>query len=116
MDDFLYLNSVETVPNFQGRVVFHVDSAEVFREDTDTAAQIIDDNLSYVRWGEDNNLPFDILNLIEKDYSSQVREQPCQVLWGHIVSHNGSPYPCGRGENHFPQVSGVTPKGGVDRA
>ena len=39
----------------------------VFKEDVDIVPLIIDDTLSYVPWGGDNNMPFDILKLIEDD-------------------------------------------------
>ena len=65
--DFLNYNSVETLPGYEARAAFTVNSATVFREDVDIVPTIVDDKLSYVPWGGDNNMPFDILKLIEDD-------------------------------------------------
>ena len=65
--DSLNFNSVETLPGFEARAAFTVNSATVFREDVDIVPTIVDDSLSYIPWGGDNNMPFDILKLIEGD-------------------------------------------------
>jgi len=39
----------------------------VFKEDVDIVPTIINDSLSYMLWGGDNQMPFGILSLIEKD-------------------------------------------------
>ena len=44
-----------------------MNSSAVFKEDVDIVPVIIDDTLSYMPWGGDNNMPFDILKLIEDD-------------------------------------------------
>ena len=65
--DSLNFNSVETLPNLSARAAFTVNSSAVFKEDVYIVPVIIDDTLSYVPWGGDNNMPFDILKLIEDD-------------------------------------------------
>ncbi len=50
----LNYTSVETLPGFEARAAFTVNSATVFREDVDIVPTIIDDSLSYVLWGSDN--------------------------------------------------------------
>ena len=65
--DSLNFNSVETLPNLSARAAFQVNSSAVFKEDVDIVPVVIDDTLSYVPWGGDNNMPFDILKLIEDD-------------------------------------------------
>ena len=65
--DSLNFNSVETLPNLSARAAFQVNSSAVFKEDVDIVPVIIDDTLSYVPWGGDNKMPFDILKLIEDD-------------------------------------------------
>lgn len=47
-------NSVQTLPGFEARAAFTVNSASVFKEDVDMAPTIVDDMLSYVPWGGDN--------------------------------------------------------------
>lgn len=49
--DFLNYNSVETLPGYEARAAFTVNSATVFREDVDIVPTIVDDKLSYVPWG-----------------------------------------------------------------
>ena len=65
--DELNFNSVETIPNLNASAAFQVDSSKVFKEDTDIVPVIVDDTLSYVPWGGDNALPYNILELIESD-------------------------------------------------
>ena len=65
--DSLNYNSVETLPGYEVRAAFTVNSASVFKEDVDIVPIIIDDSLSYVPWGGDNQMPFDLLSLVEKD-------------------------------------------------
>ena len=63
----LNFSSVEQLPGLEARAAFTVNSQSVFREDTDIVPTLIDDKLSYIPWGGDNQMPFDILDLIEKD-------------------------------------------------
>ena len=63
----LTFNSVETIPNLKASAAFQVDSGKVFKEDTDIAPVIIDKSLSYIPWGGDNEMPYNLLNLIEGD-------------------------------------------------
>ena len=56
--DLLYtdlnFNSVENLPGFEARASFTVNSASVFREDVDIVPTVVDDSLSYIPWGDDN--------------------------------------------------------------
>ena len=63
----LNFNSVENLSGFDARAAFTVNFASVFREDVDIVPTIVGDSLSYVPLGGDNNMPFDILKLIEDD-------------------------------------------------
>lgn len=47
-------NSVQTLPGFEARAAFTVNSASVFKEYVDMVPTIVDDMLSYVPWGGDN--------------------------------------------------------------
>ena len=67
-------NSVENLPGFEARAAFTVNFASVFREDVDIVPTIVDDSISYVPWGGDNNMPFDILKLIEDDEQTGVED------------------------------------------
>lgn len=70
----LNFNSVENLPGFEARAAFTVNFASVFREDVDIVPTIVDDSISYVPWGGDNNMPFDILKLIEDDEQTGVED------------------------------------------
>lgn len=70
----LNFNSVENLPGFEARAAFTVNSASVFREDVDIVPTIVDDSLSYVPWGGDNNMPFDILKLNEEGEQTGVED------------------------------------------
>ena len=70
----LNFNSVENLPGFEARAAFTVNFASVFREDVDIVPTIVDDSLSYVPWGGDNNMPFDILKLIEDDEQTGIED------------------------------------------
>jgi len=66
-DNNLNFSSVEDLPGLSARAAFTVNSQSVFKEDVDIVPTIIDDSLSYMPWGGYNQMPFDILSLIEKD-------------------------------------------------
>lgn len=70
----LNFNSVENLPGFEARAAFTVNFASVFREDVDIVPTIVDDSISYVPWGGDNNMPFDILKLIEDDEQTGIED------------------------------------------
>ena len=63
----LNFSSVESLPGFEARAAFSLSSASVFKEDGDISPVSLGDKLSYIPWGADNQMPFDILDLIEKD-------------------------------------------------
>ena len=86
--DSLNFNSVETLPNLSARAAFQVNSSAVFKEDVDLVPVIIDDTLSYVPWGGDNNMPFDILKLIEDDETLST----CQMFNAEVCYGNGLVY------------------------
>jgi len=65
--DNLNFNSVEDLPGLSAHAIFKVNSSSVFKEDVDIVPTFVDDKLSYIPWGGDNQMPFDILDLIEKD-------------------------------------------------
>lgn len=86
--DFLNFNSVETLPGYEARAAFTVNSSSVFREDVDIVPTIVDDSLSYVPWGGDNQMPFDLLALIEKDETLAT----CQCFNAEVCYGSGLQY------------------------
>ena len=63
--DLLYtdlnFNSVENLPGFEAHAAFTVNSASVSREYVDIVPTVVDDGISYVPWGGDNQMPFNLL-------------------------------------------------------
>ena len=84
----LNFNSVETLPNLNARAAFQVDSSAVFREQGDIVPTIIDDRTAYMPWGGDNQMPFDILNLIESDETLST----CQIFNAEVCYGSGLVY------------------------
>ena len=84
----LNFNSVETLPGYEARAAFTVNSATVFREDVDIVPTIVDDKLSYVPWGGDNQMPFDLLALVEKDETLAT----CQCFNAEVCYGSGLQY------------------------
>ena len=84
----LNFNSVETIPNLNASAAFQVDSGKVFKEDTDIVPVIVDDTLSYVPWGGDNALPYNILELIESDETLST----CQMFNAEVCYGSGLEY------------------------
>ncbi len=82
------VNSVESLPGYNARAAFTVNSSSVFREDVDIVPTVVDDSLSYVPWGADNQLPFDILSLIEKDETLAT----CQCFNAEVCYGSGLQY------------------------
>ena len=80
----LTFNSVETIPNLKASAAFQVDSGKVFKEDTDIAPVIIDKSLSYIPWGGDNEMPFNLLNLIEGD-ETLVFSKKCKFILSRLI-------------------------------
>lgn len=88
--DFLHFASVENLPMNKGAAVFTVDAGKVFREETDTIPTIIDERTSYMPWGGDNNLPYNVLELIENDETLAT----CQMFNAEICYGSGLLYNC----------------------
>ena len=84
----LNFNSVETLPGFEARAAFTVNSSSVFKEDVDIVPTIVDDSLSYIPWGGDNQMPFDLLTLVEKDETLAT----CQCFNAEVCYGSGLQY------------------------
>lgn len=84
----LNYNSVETLPGYEARAAFTVNSSSVFREDVDIVPTIVDDTLSYIPWGGDNQMPFDLLALVEKDETLAT----CQCFNAEVCYGSGLQY------------------------
>ena len=95
MKNILNYNSVENLPTVKARAVFQVNSASVFKEDIDILPVSISDNLKYMPWGGDNNMPYDILQLIEDDETLST----CQIFNAEVCYGSGLVYNCNDADN-----------------
>lgn len=84
----LLFSSVENIPGVRGRAAFTVNSQAVFKEDIDTLPTVIDSKLSYMPWGADNQMPYDIIDLIEKDETLAT----CQLFNAEVCYGSGLLY------------------------
>ena len=66
--DSLIFSSVENIPSVNARAAFTVNSAAVFREDCDVMPSTFG-NIKYMPWGADNQMPYDIIDLIAVSYT-----------------------------------------------
>lgn len=95
MKNNLNYNSVENMPSMKARAVFQVNSASVFKEDIDILPVSISDKLQYMPWGGDNNMPYDILQLIEDDETLST----CQMFNAEVCYGSGLVYNCDDADN-----------------
>lgn len=95
MKNNLNYNSVENLPTMKARAVFQVNSASVFKEDIDIVPVSISDKLKYMPWGGDNNMPYDILQLIEDDETLST----CQIFNAEVCYGSGLVYNCDDADN-----------------
>lgn len=95
MKNNLNYNSVENLPTMKARAVFQVNSASVFKEDIDIMPVTISDKLKYMPWGGDNNMPYDILQLIEDDETLST----CQIFNAEVCYGSGLVYDCNDADN-----------------
>lgn len=86
--DKINFNSVESLPGYNAKAAFTVNSASVFREENNIVPVVIDDKLSYMPWGGDNMLPYNILNLIESDETLST----CQMFNAEVCYGSGLVY------------------------
>lgn len=84
----LALSSVEQLPNAAAAAAFTVDSAKVFREDGDIIPITLSENLQYMPWGGDNQMPYHILDMIEADETLST----CQIFNAEVCYGNGLKY------------------------
>ena len=77
--------SVEVIPDSRAGVAFTSKSSEVFKEDQDILPIKIDEGYEYMPWGADNMMPYEILELIEKDETLST----CQIFNAEVCYGNG---------------------------
>jgi hypothetical protein len=88
MDEIFNFNSVETLQGVNAAAAFSSNASAVFREDFDTAPINLDENTSYMPWGSDDQMPFDIMELIERDETLST----CQLFNAEVCYGSGLVY------------------------
>ena len=86
--EHLNYNSVETIPGIKARAAFQLKTTAVFKEDGDITPVVINDNLAYMPWGGDNQMPYNIINLIESDETLAT----CQLFNAEVCYGSGLVY------------------------
>ena len=67
---------------------FTVDSGHIFRDDAEIAPVLLSNGIQYMPWGADNQMPYHILDMIERDETLST----CQMFNAEICYGNGLQY------------------------
>ena len=86
----LNYNSVEDIPGVTARAAFQLRTTAVFKEDGDISPVVVNDNLSYMPWGADNQMPYNVIDLIESDETLAT----CQLFNAEVCFGSGLQYNC----------------------
>lgn len=86
-DDFF---SVEPIPGKNFSVAFVPDLRQTFREEAEPVIRYTTDNKMYVPWGGDDNIPYDIISMIEADETLST----CQLWNAEMCYGSGLEYSC----------------------
>lgn len=77
-----------SVESFENKSVLVTAPLPVFREEQDILPQSVNDKLSYMPWGIDNQLPFNMISLVEMDETLST----CQMFNAEICYGSGLVY------------------------
>lgn len=90
MGDFNYLHitGVNDLPGYHAAAAFTTKSNEVFKEAEEISPRHVSDKVSYMPWGTDDQMPYDIINLIESDETLST----CQMFNAEVCYGSGLVY------------------------
>ena len=88
MPDTLTFTSVVTIPGAHASAAFTSKTSEVFKEENDIAPIIINDKMKYIPGGGDNQMPYNIIDLIESDETLST----CQMFNAEVCYGSGLVY------------------------
>ena len=90
MTDFnsLQITSVNDLPGYHAKVAFSMNTAEVFKESGEISPRHLSEALCYMPWGADDQMPFDIIKLIESDETLST----CQMFNAEVCYGSGLVY------------------------
>ena len=81
-------DSVEYIPVAKAAAVFVTDSGRVFREQSDISPKSVGDKISYMPWGANDMMPFDIMDLFGRDETLMT----CNVFNSEVCYGDGLRY------------------------
>ena len=90
MGDFNYLHitGVNYLPGYHAAAAFTTKSSEVFKEAEEISPRHVSEKVSYMPWGADDQMPYDIINLIESDETLST----CQMFNAEVCYGSGLVY------------------------
>ena len=90
ISDFSFIppTSVVTLPGANASAAFTSKTSEVFKEEHIIAPIIINDKIKYIPWGGDNQMPYNIIDLIESDETMNT----CQMFNAEVCYGSGLVY------------------------
>ena len=93
MSDFFYTppTSVVPIPGTHASAAFTSKTSEVFKEEHNIAPIIINDKMKYIPWGGDNQMPYNIIDLIESGETMST----CQMFNAEVCYGSGLVYNTG---------------------
>ncbi len=81
--------SIEDIPGIAAKAAFVEKTASVFREDNDTMPMAIGKNKSIMPWGNNNDMPYRVLELVENDETmSTCLLWNAQMCYGAGLNYN----------------------------
>ena len=86
--------TVRAIPGARAAAAFSPKTSEVFKEEHEVAPVWINDRMQYVPWGADNQMPFNIIDLVESDETLAT----CQMFNAEVCYGSGLVYTIDRDE------------------
>ena len=81
--------SVEEIPGLNCRAVITTDFSSVFREDGELLPVTLDNGLQYIPWGADNQMPYQVIDMVERDETLATCQQfNAEVCYGAGLHYN----------------------------
>ena len=90
MGDFNYLHitGVNDLPGYHAAAAFTTKSSEVFKEAEEISPRHVSEKVCYMPWGADDQMPYDIIQLIESDETLST----CQMFNAEVCYGSGLVY------------------------
>ena len=86
--NYLHITGVNDLPGYNAAAAFTTKSSEVFKEAEEISPRHVSDKVSYMPWGADNQMPYDIISLIESDETLST----CQMFNAEVCYGSGLVY------------------------